>query len=140
MISKVLKGVWFLSVLVSFGALLYAYASMPVELVVGEKELSLTMVSRETVFYVALALFAFVNVFVYIVAKFKRKDHGFMGWFYGLIVTLNIFMIISLSFITVANIGEKYDFSNVGYLIYGSIGLFVSWLISWPIYQLFRKI
>lgn len=140
MISKVLKGVWFLSVLVSFGALLYAYASMPVELVVGEKDLSLTMVSRETVFYVALALFAFVNVFVFIVAKFRNKDHGFMAWFYGLIVTLNIFMIISLSFITVANTGEKYDFSNVGYLIYGSIGLFVIWLISWPIYQLFRKI
>ncbi len=140
MIAKVLRGVWFLSVLVSFGALLYAYASMPVELVVGQQDLSLTMISRETVFNVALALFAFVNVFVYIVAKFKKSDHAFMGWFYGLIVTLNIFMIIALSFVTVANIGEKYDFSNAGILIYGSIGLFLIWLISWPVYLLFRKI
>lgn len=138
--AKVLRGVWFLSVLVSFGALMYAYASMPVELVVGQQELSLTMVSREIVFYVALALFAFVNVFVYIVATFKKSDPDFMTWFYGLIVTLNIFMVISLSFVTVANTGEKYDFSNTGYLIYGSIGLFVIWLISWPIYRLFRKI
>jgi hypothetical protein len=140
MIAKVLRAVWFLSVMFSLGVLLYAYASMPVQLVVGEKDLSLTMVSRETVFYVALALFAFVNVFVYIVAKFKKGDNEFMGWFYGLIVTLNIFMVISLSFITVVNTGEKYDFSNVGYLIYGSIGLFVIWLLSWPVYQLFRKV
>jgi hypothetical protein len=140
MAAKVLRGVWFLSVLISFGALLYAYASMPVELVVGQQDVTLTMVSRETVFYVALTLFAFVNVFVFIIGKFKKTDHDFRAWFYGLIVTLNIFMVISLSFVTIANTGEKYDFSNVGYLIYGSIILFLIWLISWPVYQLFRKI
>lgn len=140
MVAKVLRGVWFLSVLISFGALLYAYASMPVELVVGQQDVTLTMVSREMVFYVALALFTFVNVFVFIVGKLRKTDHDFRAWFYGLIVTLNIFMVISLSFVTVANIGEKYDFSNTGYLIYGSIVLFVIWLISWPVYQLFRKI
>ena len=140
MVAKVLRGVWFLSVLISFGALLYAYASMPVELVVGQKEVSLTMVSREIVFYVALALFTFVNVFVFLVAKLRKTDLNFRAWFYGLIVTLNIFLVISLSFITIANTGDKYDFSNVGYLIYGSIALFVIWLISWPVYQLFRKI
>ncbi len=139
MIAKVLRGVWFLSVLISFGALLYAYASMPVELVIGQKGVSLTMVSREIAFYVALALFAIVNVFVFLVRKFRKTDHDFMAWFYGLVVTLNIFMVIALSFVTVANIGEKYDFSNVGYLIYGSIGLVMIWLISWPIYLLFRK-
>ncbi len=139
MIAKVLRGVWFLSVMFSLATLLYAYASMPLELVVGQEDVSLTMVSRETVFYAALGLFTFVNVFVYIVEKFRKADHAFMGWFYGLIVTLNIFMVISLSFITVANTGEKYDFSNVGYLIYGSIGLFSIWLLSWPAYQLFRK-
>ena len=140
MVAKVLRGVWFLSVLISFGALLYAYASMPMELVVGQKDVSLTMVSREIVFYVALALFTFVNIFVFLVAKLKRTDYDFRAWFYGLIVTLNIFLVISLSFITVANTGENYDFSNVGYLIYGSIALFMIWLISWPVYQLFRKI
>ena len=139
MVAKVLRGVWFLSVLISFGVLLYAYASMPVELVVGQKGVSMTMVSRELVFYVALALLAIVNVFVFIVRKIRKTDHEFMGWFYGLIVTLNIFMVIALSFITVANIGEKYDFSNVGYLIYGSISLVAIWLISWPVYLLFRK-
>ena len=66
MVAKVLRGVWFLSVLISFGVLLYAYASMPVELVVGQKGVSMTMVSRELVFYVALALLAIVNVFVFI--------------------------------------------------------------------------
>ncbi len=139
MIAKVLRAVWFLSVLFLLATLLYAYASMPLELVVGQEDVSLTMVSRETVFYVALGLFTFVNVFVYIVARFRKADHAFMGWFYGLIVTLNIFMVVSLSFITVANTGEKYDFSNVGYLIYGSIGLFSIWLLSWPVYRLFRK-
>ena len=137
--AKVLRGVWFLSVLISFGVLMYAYASMPVQLVIGQQDVSLTMVSREIVFYVALGLFVFVNLFVYIVAKLRKTDHDFRAWFYGLIVTLNIFMVISLSFVTVANTGEKYDFSNVGYLIYGSIILFVIWLISWPLYQLFRK-
>jgi hypothetical protein len=139
MILKIFKAVWFLSLLALMTSFLFIYASVPEKLVVHEGE-GLRTISREGLFYGALALFAVCNVLVFIIPRlFARSTEDFLCWFHGLIISLNIFFIISLNFINLYNSSEKFDYSHVGYVIYGSLGLVILWTVSWPFYALARK-
>jgi hypothetical protein len=137
---KLFKGVWFLSLLVVLGSFMYVYASLP-EVVILQDSGAVVSISREALFYVVLALLALSNVVVFIISKLQRqRDREFVSWFYGLIVTLNIFFIIALSFVSLYNSSEKFNYSRIGWIIYGSVGLMIIWAIGWPVYTIFRKI
>jgi hypothetical protein len=70
---------------------------------------------------------------------FPAEDMDFKSWFYGLVVTLNIFFIVGISFISLYNSTEKFDYESIGIIIYGSLGLIVVWSLGWPVYSLSRK-
>ncbi|MEK6780743.1 MAG: hypothetical protein AABY93_03500 [Bacteroidota bacterium] len=139
MIYKIFKAVWFFSLLATFVLLLYVYASLPQEvtLLEGEKPIS---VSREFLFYTMLAVMAFVNVLVFVVRiLFTEEQSDFKTWFYGFVIALNFFFITLINFSGVYNSGERFDYSNIGFLIYASIGLIIIWAVGWPVYSLSRK-
>jgi len=69
MILKVFRGVWFLSLLAAMANLMYVYAGLPEQVVVQEEGISTTAISKETAFYVWLAVLGFVNVLVYVFNK-----------------------------------------------------------------------
>ena len=139
MILKIFKAVWFLSLLTLMVSFLFVYASVPEQLVVHEGE-GIRTISREGLFYGAVALFAVCNVLVFVISRlFSHTSDDFLCWFHGLIITLNIFFIIALNFINLYNSGEKFKFSSIGFVIYGSLALVVLWTISWPFYSLTRK-
>lgn len=119
--------------------LLYIYASLPEQVGLMEEGLEVISVGREFLFYTALGVIALANVMVYLFSKSLTPDEDFRAWIHGLVITLNIFFIIAMSFISLYNSTERFDFSRIGFIIYGSVGLVALWVISWPVYRIFRK-
>ncbi len=117
---------------------LYVYASLPEEVLIRETE-NKVFLSREAVFYLFLAAIVLVNGLVFIVSRLFTDRENFLSWFCGLIICFNFFFVIVLNFINLVNSGEKFNYDRIGYVIYGSVGLFVLWAVVWPVYSLFRK-
>lgn len=140
MIVKIFRAVWFLSLLLLTAALLYGYALLPERVVVTSDATGDTAVARDTFFYVILSFITVINALVFLIAKVAEKNEGFRSWFYGLIVTFNIFFAIGINFIALYNSGERYDYSRLEVFIYSSIILFCVWFIAWPMYWGYRRL
>jgi hypothetical protein len=140
MVLKIFKALWFLSVLVVLANLLYVYASLPESVVIQEESTGAIIANREFLFYVLTALLLVVNVMVYIIGKMFESNEDFRSWFYGLIITMNIFFVFAMNLIQVYNSSENFDYSRIGFIIYGSVGLVVLWAVSWPVYVIYRKL
>jgi hypothetical protein len=139
MALKIIKGVWFLSLMAFLGAFMYIYASLPESVLLLEGDSAIEL-SRGAIFYGFLAIVGITNMLVFVVSRLFPADQiQFKTWFYGLVITLNLFFIVALAFINLYNSTEKFDYSNIGYVIYGSIALVAIWLASWPVYIVFKK-
>jgi hypothetical protein len=97
-------------------------------------------ISPDTFFYIGVGFLALINVLVFVVAKIVAKRTEFRTWFYGLIITFNIFCIVSMGFIALYNSAETYNFQRLQPIIYGSVILFLAWTIGWPVYVGYKKI
>ena len=139
MIVKIFSAIRFLSMLAVLANLLYVYASLPEQVVVLEEGVSTVSIGREMLFYSAMIIIAIVNVTVYLFSKNIAPSNEFRVWLNGLVIVLNVFFIIAMSFIAVYNSAEKYDFSSIGFIIYSSVGLVVLWMLSWPVYFIGSK-
>jgi hypothetical protein len=137
MIAKVFKVIWFVSLLVMMGVLLYCYASWPQSVLLSKVESDMN-IDKSWLFYGTLSLLALLNVFTFIFPRIGSAD-SFMAWFFGVLTCLHIFLVSGMIFITVFNSSERYDFARLGPMLYTSIGLLVSWIIAWPVYQLLTK-
>jgi len=136
---KILKAIWFLSVIVVIADALYVYASLPEHVVVQEEVTGQTAVGRDVFFYGAIAFIILTNALVYVIAKIFAHRPDFRTWFYGFMVVLNIFFVMSMSFIALYNSNEKFDYSRIDFAIYGSVVLIAAWALAWPAYSLYRK-
>lgn len=139
-ILRIFRSVWFLSLLAVMAALLYGYASMREEIIVREAVEGSIRISRETFFYMVLALLTIINVLVFIIARIMVRSEDFKSWFYGLVITFNIFFIVGIGFISLYNSGETYDYSRLQPVMYGSVGLLVVWSFAWPVYVSFKRL
>jgi len=137
MALKLFRAVWFLSALVVLADLLYVYAGLPETVAIQEAEGSQVLLDREMLFYVMLVLIAVCNVLVYLISRLYPAHETLRAWFHGLVVTLNIFFIIALSLVSLFNSQERFDYSRIGFVIYGSVGLVVLWALSWPVIRIF---
>lgn len=139
MAVKIFKFVWFFSLLATGAIFFYVYASLPQDVMVQEGDKPFT-ISREVLFYTVLIITGFINVLVFVVNKlFTEAQVDFKSWFYGFVVALNLFFVTVINFLGVFNSGDRYDYSNIGVLIYGSVGLVILWSVCWPLYALSRK-
>jgi len=136
---KIFKALWFLSMLAALANLLYVYASLPERVLIQDAGVSSVSVGREGLFYTVTFIIAFINGMVYLISGVYKKDLDFRAWFHGLVTTLNLFFIVSLSFVALFNSGEKYAYSEIDFIIFGSIGLFVLWALAWPFYAIYRR-
>ena len=140
MILKIFRVVWFFSILSVLGFFLYTYAALPDPIVVvdGEEQLS---ISKETWFYVILLLVAVFNMFVFVFRSINKTAEGekLTTWFYGLVICLNLFFIVAVSYVSLFNGGERFEYQRIGFIIYGSIILMVVWALSWPVYLAGRR-
>ena len=139
MALKISKGVWLVSIMGVLAAMLFVYAGLPEDVVVMEGSTGFIYAGRETFFYVSLAVITLVNALVFMVSTLFKKDEALRAWFNGLVITLNIFFVVSLFLFNAINSNEKFDLERIGFLIYGSVILIAVWAISWPIFALIRK-
>jgi hypothetical protein len=139
MALKVFKALWFLSLLIFLGVFMYNYAAMPEILTVLESATPFSL-SRDALFYGVLAVAAIFNLFVFVINKLFAAQRDFRAWFYGLIISLNIFLITGVNFVALYNSSEKFDYQSIGPIVYGSIVLVLGWSISWPFYLIVKKI
>jgi hypothetical protein len=139
MVLKLLKAIWFLSMLVTLGALLFVYASLPQEVLVQDDTEARVAISNELFFYLAMTLIAVSNALVFVMAKVFKSNEDLRAWFFGLIIALNIFFIIGMNFISLYNSEEKFDYDRIAVIIYGSLGLIILWTVAWPVYAIFKR-
>lgn len=141
MVLRIFKVIWFFSLLATSAVLFYVYASLPeiVSLMEGTNPAS---ISREFFFYIALTLLAAFNLLVFVLRRLYSVEEAWnvVAWFYGLVVFLNLFLLVSLSFASLINSGERFDYPRIGVIIYGSVILLAGWSASWPIYRVVRRI
>jgi hypothetical protein len=141
MILKIFRILWFFSILAVVVFFMYVYASLPDPVVVMEDP-ERFVVSKETLFYIILATLAVFNMFVYVFRSLNKTEEGegFVSWYYGLVICLNLFVIVACSYISLFNSGERFDYERIGIIIYGSVWLMILWAFSWPIFLAGRKI
>ena len=125
--------------LVTLGALLFVYASLPQEVLVQDDTEARVAISNELFFYLAMLLIAVSNALVFVMAKVFKTNEELRAWFFGLIITLNIFFIIGMNFISLYNSEEKYDYDRIAVIIYGSLALIILWAAAWPVYVIFKR-
>lgn len=140
MALKLLKGIWFVSMVAALGTLLYVYAGLPQNVIIQSDGADNVSISNEVFFYVVMMFLAISNVMVFITKKLFQREEDFRTWFYGLIMTLNIFFVIALVYVSQFNSNERFDYERIAFLIYGSVALIVLWAASWPGYLIFRRV
>lgn len=138
MLLKLLKLIWFVSVLAVLANLLYIYASLPETVVVQEDEY--VAIGRELLFYIMMIAIVVVNALVYLVKAMFLQHESLRAWFHGLIITINVFFIIAMNALNVYNTSDTFDQSLVIYYVTGSIGLILVWAAIWPFYLIYQKI
>jgi cytochrome c biogenesis factor len=138
MVLKVFKAVWFLSVVIVLADLLWVYASLPERVIVQETTQGRIEVDRNGFFYIVMTILALCNALVYATPKLFRDQEDFRTWFYGLIISLNIFFVVGMSLINLYNSAEHFDYPRIGFIIYGSVLLVIGWAMSWPVYKIFK--
>jgi len=128
---------WFLSVMVVLANLLYVYASLPETVIIQENEqVSLT---REWLFYILLLIIVVINALVYLFKLMFQESENLRAWFHGFIITINIFLIVSMQALNVYNSNETFNHSLVVLYLTGSISLIILWAAFWPVYLIFQK-
>jgi hypothetical protein len=141
MILKIFKVIWFFSLLAVSATLFYVYASLPEVVVMGEGEGDMT-IPRENFFYTILVMMALFNLLVFVLRRLYPVDEewNFVAWFYGLVILFNLFFLVTLSFTSLINSGERFDYPRIGTIIYGTLLLLSAWSLVWPVYLAVRRI
>ena len=110
--------------------LLLSYANYPEEVLVYVDSVGepLTYLSKETIFYIALAFIVLINATLMGLRRILRSQDAEMELSQvGLGITqifFNLFFASSVYFISILNSRENFNYSNFGYLIYVS-GIFL---------------
>lgn len=132
--------IWLVSFVGATVVLFYVYSSLP-DMVAysGDEVTSFEYIDRELFFYFFLIVLALLNILLYSISARKwirssstQKINRLTSWKFGLGVVVNIFLVISMVFVSIFNSGEKFDYSNFGYLVYFSLALVILWVISLP--------
>jgi len=143
---RLTKALWFFTVLIAIGSLLYVFASLPDIVNYGLNSGNATL-ERDTFFYMVLALIAISDTIIYALAKWlEAKSYAnkklFMGMAtlsYGVGGAFNVFFAVAIHFIGLFNSGESFNYDNFGFLVYLSVGLMVILLLSVPVVMLKNK-
>jgi hypothetical protein len=139
MALKFSRAAWFLSILTALAALLFAYASLPEDVIVFQEGSEFIYTGKEMFFYSSLLIIALINSMVFLVSALYKSNEPLRTWFNGQMSVLNLFFIISLLLINAINSNEKFNFERIGFIIYGSVILIALWALSWPVYLIIRK-
>lgn len=137
MTSKLLNSFRLLSIGILFIAYMLSYASLPERVLIavdsqGNAELFLT---KNMAFYAGMVLIVIVNLVLFLLIRLlKQKETNLslvlIPWLSGLVILINLFFAFTVSFISILNSRENFDYSNFGFIVYLIGGMFIIWLIG----------
>jgi len=130
--GRMIKFLWFVTLLAGLGALLYTYAAAAEEMKFGTYSFS-----REFYFYAALFVLVLFNFTFYAITRNlryqdERLKNALINWQLSFAAVLNLFFISSVFFIMMVNSGENIDYDYFGYLIYICLALIGLWILMLP--------
>lgn len=139
--TRLLKFISFLSFAIVVFVLFWVYAGLPdMVAYAGDNFSNFEYLDKDFFFNFYMIIIGVFNITIYFLAlRFakrknisKRKGNKLAGWFYGLSFVINLFLIFSMMFLSILNSGEKFDYSNFGYLVYFTLGMVILWILSLP--------
>lgn len=135
MVLKVVKAVWFISLLVAAAFLLYVYAGLPEAVDLGNR----LQVDRSVFFYAALAGVGALNALGFAARTLFASQPPIQTWYFGMLIFFHLFLMVALAFVNLTNSLEKFDYARMGFLINGSLAVLLVWVVGYPLYQFLRK-
>jgi hypothetical protein len=134
--SRIIKFIWFLSVVVFLAMLLWVYAYLPnrVGIMADHEGIADTFVSKGNFFYLALGIFLLVNGALFVMRRLlapgdfstpkapalaarvgMRADLA--DWMLGFATALNLFFILTMSYLSVFNNPDGGNINFYGVLV-----------------------
>lgn len=136
MTYKILNALRKISILLLVIVFFIAYAALPEQVLVlldGKGYPSLYL-NRDVYFYGIVALLILTNLLIYVLGAFIQKtsvgNSRMAMHIIALPIVLNVFFMVSLTFIGILNGQENFDYASYRPIMYVSMALFLAWLVS----------
>jgi len=144
---KVLKFFTTVSILIFLVAVLVVYAFLPDPsgLLFNSDGISVIEVSKNTFFYSILFIFVIIQTLhiVFIQTTLKRKEGNYNKkisiWIQGMILSINLFIILMIVFIGLANNADDFSFKSIRFLALLAPSIVITWLLTLPFFMFIRK-
>lgn len=154
--NRLVKFGWFLTGLLFLVVLLWVYAYMPkmVSIETGTGGVSSYLISRENIFYLSLAIFAFVNAILFSFRKLivlnqngrgsvetpgkSRVKEDLAVWALGFAAALNIFFVFGILYMGFFSNPEGRNFAHYAPVVYAGPVL-IGILLIILVYILLKK-
>lgn len=137
MTFKITNAFRILSIIVLVFVFFISYAGLPeqVLLVLDDNGNPIQYVVKNYFFYGTLAILIIANALIYVLANILRKSTKLINQvvsahLMSLLIVINIFFMVVLSFIGILNGQENFDYSAFAPFIYLPVVLFFIWLIT----------
>ncbi len=144
-ITKVIRGI---STVAFLAVLLYVYAYLPekVSLPIEIESIDKIIVTKGTVFYSMIAIFALVAILTFWFVKLidalpgesEKEKNRLINWSGTFAIVINIFLIISMIIIAIINNVEQKQPGDYTLLAYVGPVLLLLWLF-WLVFNLFSR-
>ncbi|MCB0496301.1 MAG: hypothetical protein KDC79_09205 [Cyclobacteriaceae bacterium] len=142
MVFKITNSIRILSIIALVIVFFISYAGLPEQVLVlldGDGA-PVQYVTRNLFFYSSLAFIVLGNTLLYVlsailIASPQKVFRVVANYIVVLTALINLFFIVSLSFISILNSRENFDYTNFAPFFYLSEGLFAVWLMAF-IYSL----
>lgn len=144
--NKFLKFFINISIVIFLIALLLVYAFLPdpLGIVFDKNGSTVHEISKGAFFYSTLFVFVVIQI---IVILFKRgseiklniKRPYLNTWFQGFHLTVNLFIILMMMFIGLANNAIDYSYGSIHFLVYLAPMIVLLWLVMLPVFIINKK-
>lgn len=144
---KVLKFFTTFSILIFLVAVLVVYAFLPDPsgLLFNSDGGSIVEVSKNTFFYSILFIFVIIQI-LYIVFNQttlirKEGSHNkkISTWIQGMILSINLFIILMIVYIGLANNAVDYSFKSIRFIAFVAPSIVILWLLTLPFFLFIPK-
>lgn len=124
--------------------LVYAFLPDPLGIIFDKKGATMHEMSKETFFYSTLFIFVIIQVVLILFKKgsglkIRIRDAYFNTWLQGFHLSINLFVILMLMFIGLANNAVDYSYGSIQFLVYLAPLIVILWLLVLPVMILFKK-
>lgn len=137
------------TIVLYLGAILIVYAFMPdpCGLLFDEHGKIYYSLSRNIFFYTSIFAFLLIQILMTAIEKsYFMKSHNdakfirIKIWYKGLRLAVNIFLILMLVFIGLANNAVNFSFESIHNIPYFASGIVLIWMLTFPVFLLAKDI